>query len=264
MGHGDDLLAVGESWRLHQTTGKRVVIGRSLDEPRNSPMHENVPWLAGPGEKDAVLLRSYPGNRPHLDYTAKGFDRIVEGWSPPTPRLFFTEEERLAAECAYQGLGEPDVALEPHVKGSHSGENKAWPWERWNDLSLALDELGCRALQLSDPKQKRSLAGCRRAYLPLRVALATLQLIPILVTTDGLLHHAAAAVGTPAVVLWGGRMDPERLGYPWHTNIYRPGPGSPCGSRKERCLHCKACMESITVEEVVEACLRKKSGVSSA
>jgi ADP-heptose:LPS heptosyltransferase len=70
----------------------------------------------------------------------------------------------------------------------------------------------------------------------------------LVVTTDGMLHHAAAAFGVPAIVLWGGVVSPKILGYPTHINIWNGA--QPCGSYAEVCSHCREAMDSISVDQV--------------
>ena len=65
---------------------------------------------------------------------------------------------------------------------------------------------------------------------------------------DGCLHHVAAAVETPAVVIFGGFSPKECLGYTSHINL---GEGA-YGDRKETARSREA-MEAIRPEQVVEA-----------
>src|SRR5262249_52788187 len=83
-----------------------------------------------------------------------------------------------------------------------------------------------------------------------RDALCILSLARLYVGPEGGLHHAAAALGVPAVVIFGGFSSPRATGYPWHSNI--AAPGKPCGSIAY-CAHCREAMASITVERVLEA-----------
>jgi ADP-heptose:LPS heptosyltransferase len=62
--------------------------------------------------------------------------------------------------------------------------------------------------------------------------------------------HAAAAVGTPAVILWSEFISPEITGYSSMTNLRHAG--KPCGNRLA-CASCRKSMEAITVDEVVRA-----------
>jgi ADP-heptose:LPS heptosyltransferase len=84
-----------------------------------------------------------------------------------------------------------------------------------------------------------------------RDALGVLSLARLYIGPEGGLHHAAAALGIPAVVIFGGFNSPKSTGYPWQSNITGSS-GEPCGS-VAACWHCRDAMASITVERVLEA-----------
>jgi ADP-heptose:LPS heptosyltransferase len=72
------------------------------------------------------------------------------------------------------------------------------------------------------------------------------------VCADGLISHIAAAVGTPAVVIYGGFLRPEWSGYPFHRNLLNHLDCSPCYNT----YHCsmdKQCLREITVEQVMRS-----------
>jgi ADP-heptose:LPS heptosyltransferase len=73
------------------------------------------------------------------------------------------------------------------------------------------------------------------------------------VVTEGGLHHAAAAVGTPAVVIYGGYISPAQTGYDGQVALFTGG--EPCGMRLP-CGHCADAMARITPEEVFERVMR--------
>lgn len=67
---------------------------------------------------------------------------------------------------------------------------------------------------------------------------------------EGGLHHAAAALGIPGVVIFGGFISPETTGYDCHVNLFTGG--NACGNRTP-CMHCRDAMNRITPEAVAEA-----------
>ncbi len=69
-----------------------------------------------------------------------------------------------------------------------------------------------------------------------RNALAILSKAKLFVGTDGGLHHAAAALGIPSVVIWTGFSSPRHLGYDTHRNIHDGS--EPCGTFNSVCKHC--------------------------
>ena len=70
------------------------------------------------------------------------------------------------------------------------------------------------------------------------------------VLPEGGLHHAAAALGVPAVVIFGGVCSPANTGYGPHVNLYEPH-GSPCGQRVA-CAHCRRALAAIGPETVAD------------
>ena len=146
-----------------------------------------------------------------------------------------TDEER--AKCI------PDcVLVEPHTKQELGlSRNKAWPWDRWQRL---VDGLKLPWVQMGPPGTKR-LEGVQFVETPrFRDTLGYLNRAALIVTTDGALHHAAAALDKPAVVIWGGATDPDILGYRTHRNIRADV--DTCGSIKD-CGHCRAAMQAVSV-----------------
>ncbi len=79
--------------------------------------------------------------------------------------------------------------------------------------------------------------------------------LKLVVCAEGGIHHMAKAIGTPAIVIYGGFTKPEWCGYEDQVNLvnepgclscYNPGP----------CLHPEQerfCLRQITVEQVLKA-----------
>jgi len=100
------------------------------------------------------------------------------------------------------------------------------------------------------PFNTRILPGVEGVATTFRQAAAIMSVASGFVGTEGALHHAAAAFGTPAVVLWSEFVSPEFTGYETQKNV-RHASGA-CGSRVP-CVGCKLSMEQISVEEVVQS-----------
>lgn len=141
------------------------------------------------------------------------------------------------------------VLVEPNTKGTNEG-NKDWGFERWQRFVDFQPDL---FLQVG-PAGSRRLDGVMYVETPnFRLAAAVLAHSRAFVGTEGGLHHAAAALGRPAVVVFGGFVSPDITGYPTHTNIFTGEYA--CGSRFA-CSHCREAMAKITPEQVFEE-LRK-------
>jgi len=246
MGLGDDIMATGVAMKLYH--GEPVTIGRSKARPYLSPMFENIPWVNTVGAQH--LLRSYPGHRDYVTECTRAQQSLDAGYRATAGVLEFTDEEIQAGDNLMDAR--PAVILEPHIKGTFSGGNKRWSWHYWEELVRGLTKYGYRIVQVSKPGTD-SLPGIefRVCEDNVRVALSCLRWADPVVTADGLLHHAAAALGVPAVVLWGSRVDPKILGYDEHKNLSTGPPY--CGSMRDGCSHCRESMLKITPEQVLEA-----------
>ena len=141
------------------------------------------------------------------------------------------------------------ILVEPHIKGTFSAENKRWPY--WHELV----ERSPLKLAQCAPSGRKLLEGVERIETPsFDHAVSVLSVARGIVTTDGGLHHAAGALGKPAVVIWGSYSDPKILGYDFHENIAEPDPDG-LGWRHTHPA-CVAAMQRITVERVIEAMVR--------
>lgn len=247
MGHGDVLMSMGEAKRLHKQSGgqKVMIVGRD-GRPVKSDLMHGVPYLILNGRVSGAdgpyqRLVNGSGFRPYIA------NKTTELWTwkryKPVPAdLVFTATELEFAE-RYRGA----VMVEPNTKDiGHS--NKAWSAIRWGHLDVDLRDAKLRVVQCG-PSGTRWLNHSERVHTEtFRQACAVLSVCRALITTEGGLMHAAAAVGVPAVVLWSEFISPEITGYASHRNIRHAG--KPCGRRTD-CPSCHASMMAITVDEIM-------------
>ena len=92
--------------------------------------------------------------------------------------------------------------------------NKNWPLDRWRNIIDWAHEKGLRVVQMRSSSDEPLVGGvdCDFCALPLRKAFACIKEASVVVSVDTMVHHAAAAFGVPAVVLWG-RSEATRFGY---------------------------------------------------
>ena len=182
------------------------------------------------------------------------------------PRLMLTQEDLQEAKdltCGnLQNEDKPLVGLAP---GAAYGPAKRWPAERFAALGQALqEEFQARLVLLGGPEETplaqavSKLLGDKVLNLTgrtsLRQALGVLAHLKLLITNDSGLMHAAAALGTPLVALFGST-NPRVTG-PFSaqaTVLYHPLPCSPCRKRTCPAGRDYECLKSITVAEVVAA-----------
>jgi len=258
MGLGDEIMVTGEA-RRRQGRDPRPVAVRGRDgRARWHPLWAGNRRMATPEQVaagvDAQWIENGPGARPYIDYAA--MRRDFAGVYPGRPFTTKVRDARLPWRfTAWRAMpGElPWVApaarggyivVEPGLKPGAS-PNKQWGWARWQALALGLRLTGHAWVQLG-PAGTPTLDGVARMVTPtFAEACAALAGAAAAVLPDGALHHAAAALGIPAVVIFGGYTAPANLGYGGHVNLFDPAGGrGPCGQRVA-CDHCAAAMSAI-------------------
>jgi len=191
-----------------------------------------------------------------------GEDRALQLWT--------TEADRAFVQRYLQGQG---IFAEDLLIGVHPGssaEVKQWPPER---LAQAVDRLtlgwGARVILTGGPGEVRLAWEVARhtetspvvvaGNLTLSQSVALIERCDLLLCGDSGPMHIAAAVGTPLVALFGPT-DPRHWGprTPRHRVVRRRlscGPRAACiaGPHPECPRGRAACIQDITVEEVVEA-----------
>jgi ADP-heptose:LPS heptosyltransferase len=235
----------GQVRELQRTDPRRVRI--VYERPRWHEAWENNPRIALPGE-----VGEFQELHPRHEYLRPYMVRKTpERWTwkrygPPRGELYFTPEER--------GFGERHagrIVFEPCCKPGAS-PNKDWGWERWRELVELARARGMALTQLG-PASVRRMAGVEHIETSsMRKAAAVMAHAVAAVLPEGGLHHVAAAVGTPAVVIYGGFISPEVTGYLGQRSLFVATDGHPigCGWRV-KCEHCDAAMASISPERVL-------------
>lgn len=198
------------------------------------------------------MVENYPGHRPYIRQVTRERYYYNPNFVIEPGEIFLTEEEE---KNGIKGA----VIVEPHTKTDMGfSRNKAWPWERWQEL---VNKVDLDWIQIG-PKGTKTLDGVKFIETPkFRDALGYINACSFVVTTDGATHHAAAAFGKSAVVLWGGASDPYIAGY--RTQVNLRADVETCGSIAD-CAHCKKAMESISVEMVVDEVRRLHEREASA
>lgn len=239
MGIGDEIMASGHALAEHRRTGKRVKILDLHGRPRFDVLWHGLNWIAQPHERgDFATIQNGPQCRPYIEYP---FGReIGQRWTSWRARdhlgaIALTGSEQQFARTATARLGRFFV-IEPTLDPK-SNPNKQWPAANWAELATLMIADGLKVVQMG-PQPLRVPPGVTfvrtRSF---RQAAAVLARAAGAVLPEGGLHHAAAVLGVPAVVLFGGYISPETTGYGGHLNLADQGAGSPCG-RWQPCRHC--------------------------
>lgn len=222
---------------LHARNPVPVLVQGLDGRPRWSEVWEHNPRIARTAARAGQVLRDGPGARPYLDYdrmTRRRFYFHDQALRPG--EIFLTDEERMRAR--------PVVLIEPHIKHGASA-NKDWGFQRFQAVVRARPDLPWAQCDYGAPilagVEAIATHGFREACGLLSGALAA-------VLPEGGLHHAAAALGVRAVVLFGAYIPPSVTGYSMHINLARDVPEvvgvNPADSRA------RAALASITPQEV--------------
>lgn len=254
MGWGDEIIAAGQARALRAANPLPVKVVDRDGAARWNELWNRSPDIVHPSYAgDVQYLKNGPGLRPYIA------DKRPERWIwrafTPTPaRLVLTGEEKaLGAQYANR------IVLEPNIKPKAS-PNKDWGWVRWNRLAFLLQQAGYRVTQLGSP-QVPLLEGAELVVTrSFREACGVLAAARAAVLPEGGLHHAAAAFGVPAVVIFGGFISPAQTGYAGQVNLFTGG--EPCGMRV-KCGHCATAMAAIKPETVFDRVMEILTDVSA-
>lgn len=256
MGYGDDLMATGMA-RGARARGKRIAFGdgkKIIFGPWSEPMFRHNPNIARPGDEGADDLEWIAHYKGHRLYNRAANRRWIwnYGFRAIPGEVFFSEAEQAMAASIEPGF----VLIEPNVPRQKSvAANKDWGFRRYKAVAAILKRSGIRVRQFAFGDRRLPVETIRTQSF--RDALAVLSRAALYIGPEGGLHHGAAAVGIPAVVMFGGFIPPTVTGYDTHINL--TGGASACGSLL-RCEHCAEAMRSISVEKVVDSAKKLLNG----
>jgi hypothetical protein len=239
MGWGDEVMVTGEVKRRAAGTARRFAI---LDARKGGMHRWNEAWagnprIARPGEPYDEGYYNHGGARPYI--VLKGLRRWEWKAYGPTPGELFLS----SSEAAFADAARGRVLIQPSIKDGAS-PNKVWPLDYWQKLVASAPSVPW--LQIGAGHEPR-ISGT--GFLPtptFRDACGALSGARAAVLQEGGLHHAAAALGIPAVVIFGGFISPRCTGYALHRNLYTESKEYPlgCGMRTT-CMHCQVAMGEI-------------------
>jgi hypothetical protein len=146
------------------------------------------------------------------------------------------------------------IVVEPHTNAEWFGDLRSWSFENWVLLMKKTQDLGIRWIQVGLP-QSHLIPGAESicGQLSFRETAYLINQSMLFMGTEGGLMHAARAVGSHALILWGGLTPLSLTGYPDHQKVVSEEVEcSPCGL-KGNCPYQKKCMTGISVEKVENA-----------
>lgn len=246
MGIGDELMRAGEAGRRAKLApGSRY---RMLDKNGNPMWHfvwDGNPHVAKPGEHCDGSIGFTNGVRDYIESHTK--EQYTFREYQPSPA--YLPPHLISSALAERAAGA--IVFNPTIK-DRAPPNKQWDVGNWKSLVTNSpyrwvrigENVGGRRFGFGDFVQTISFWD----------AVSVMSGARAVVCHEGALHHAAAALGVPCVVLRGGFISPRVTGYEGQVDIYVEDARYPlgCGMRGE-CEHCKRAMASITTGRVLAA-----------
>lgn len=256
MGIGDQLIATGMA-RGAKARGKRIAFGtanRSIRWDVNSEqIFRGNPNIARPGHEyagDLEWIEYFKGCRIYNRHDLAGNRWIWNENFRCIPGEVFLDDTELDHG---RRAGRDFILIEPNTPAHKTARhNKQWPIERFQEVALSFRDRGLRVLQPIYPGALHQLDHAEHiATRSFRDMLAIMKNAKLYIGPEGGLHHGAAAVGIPAVVLFGGFIPPAVTGYQTHTNL-TGGETKACGALSP-CPHCRTALAAISPRDVIRA-----------
>ncbi len=253
MGFGDEILATGLA-RGAAKRGKKIAFGdtrKIVWGPWSAEIFKDNPNIALPGQEHGKNIEWIDHYKGHRLYNHQENGRWI--WNMDfrvTPGEFYFDDAELKLAQRKGGF----VVIEPNVPWwKPVAVNKDWGEANYNKLAKELFDRGCDLVQFKHKNTRRIIPDAKLIeHDQFRKSISVLSKAALYVGPEGGMHHAAAAVGVRAVVLFGGFIPPEIMGYDNQINL--TGGAKACGNIQP-CIHCKRAMEAISVDDVLDSCM---------
>ncbi len=255
MGIGDELMMAGEALRQAAGTARRYRMLDKHGSPRWHFVWDGNPNIARPGQPFDGEVGYVNRCRPYMVGATQ--ERYTFREYAPEPALI----QLSAAALSFAKKTEGAIVFNATIK-ERASPNKQWPLQYWQQLVSLGREF--RWVQIGD--RCPAISGAENIYTPVFWdACGALAGADALVLHEGALHHAAAALRRPAVVIRGGFISPKVTGYAGQVDLYVDDPQRPlgCGMRVP-CPHCAAAMASIKPEAVLASLRELLKGKAAA
>lgn len=258
MGYGDKLISAGLAHDLYAVSRTPVTLVDVSGKPRWNPVWAGNPAIVVPVRStprfNAPYILTGKGQHPYIaERVDKQYWKFAD-WRvrDHRPGYFLSAEDHATIFELRRQFGSY-LLLEPTPLRKHPNRRPTHQ-AFWPELFDRLRLLGLPILQLIHGEADYQLlpGAIQITNHSFRHACAVLAGASLLVTTEGGLPHAAAALSIPSVVLFGGMISVDCLGYPEHENLSFPDAGTPCG-RLDDCAHCLAAWAYLSPDHVAGA-----------
>lgn len=230
-----DLLFVTPTLKMVKTSYPQIKIKVNTNFPA---LLSHNPYVDEIGMVDEGLFLGYPDPihciEPKQHHILSDWEIVTNHFDLVTPPPQLRPE--IYCRNGYRKIPGIGIGVQMEHKGQWGGK-KVWPY--CEDL---VRQVSCAGHMISPIPHLPSL-------IELVAFIAGLRLV---VCCEGGVHHIARAVGTPAIVIFGGMINPEWTGYKTQLNLTNKKECSYCWNPSP-CVANHECMREITVEQVIEA-----------
>ncbi len=129
--------------------------------------------------------------------------------------------------------------------------NKQWYPQRFQEVVNSLKgEVEFVQIGMANDDKLDGVSNDLRGVTSVREAITAIATADLFVGLIGFYMHAAKAVNTKAIIIYGGREHPLQSGYADNINIFTPLPCSPCWKWND-CDYDRKCMSDISSFKVI-------------
>ncbi|MGQ3683531.1 MAG: glycosyltransferase family 9 protein [Candidatus Loosdrechtia sp.] len=252
--------------QISETIKKRfsamdVIISFAMDKE-----HIMITRLETTGARHVIQYSPFPpdGERIHItDHFLKFLDLLGIPYDSKIPELFLQKEDRLFADNFIKDRVDTSKRLLVAVHPGSGGQKKCWPVKRFAGLISRLEEeMDACVFVISGPADneiierlrgeiRKDLIMVERLSIPCLAAV--IKQCNLFIGNDSGVTHLAAATGTDTIaifgptdpVIWGPRGEQIEI-------LYHRLPCSPCLPDKRKNCTLQACLENITVDDVIQ------------
>src|SRR5262245_21135561 len=257
MGFGDAIMATALARGLH-AQGKLA----AFFSPDGS--HTSIKWtgycddifahnpnIARPAQErqdNLVWMPHYKKIFPYCTYDGSKRRWLWKMDFRVQPGEFFFSADELVLP-----VQKPFIVIEPNIAWQRQVNfNKDWGDGKYEKLAGMLRNDGHRVVQFIHGNSRRKIPGAMQIPTPrFHQAAAIMSQASLIIAPEGANHHAAAALGIPAVIVWGAWSPSQTMGYYAHIKL-TGGATEACG-HTFNCPHCREAMDKISVDEVYQA-----------
>jgi ADP-heptose:LPS heptosyltransferase len=253
-GMGDNLLLTGLLPELRKRNPNKKIV---VESTRWCSLFENNPYVDWVTHKHFKTTKRHTKPKYHIDtntnrslYSQLGDRFNFEGEYYPELYISQQESDKIRTRFLTE-IRKPIIITCPLGKRGYSANRKEWGFDNFQKL-VNMTSSEYQWLQIGVTKDKLLDNVIDARGLDIRESATLVKEADLLVSLEGGLMHIAKAVNTPAVVIYGGVINPTVSGYKENINIYNGVECSPCfrsDKALEDCSHMK-CMKIITPELV--------------